>query len=113
MNVFAPKFLEVSEDGIQTSSFALSLGAAPLSAVTIMFRSAYGGAEFSPSAVMFTYLNFNQNVSIKVTGVDDDIDQGDFHGDRVLMSITTEDSLFECLEADRPACGLGALYADL
>ena len=113
IKIYAPELLEVSEDSTQTASFAVSLGTEPLSSVTVAFRSAFGGVVLFPSSVKFTYQDFKENVTIVATGVDDNIDQGNNHGDRIIISVFTEDLLFECLEADRPACGQGALYSNL
>ena len=107
--MYAPAQLVVSEDGSQTDTFSVSLGTEPLSAVTLSFRSAFGELAFSPASVEFTYLNYAANVTILVSAVDDDLDQGAAHGDSVVTTLSTEDSLFDCLEADR-LCGLAAHY---
>ena len=111
--VTAPTLIEVSEDGSQTSSFAISLGAEPLSTVTVQFQATYGGALFHPPTVVFTYSNYSRNVSIDVAGVDDNIDQGTSHGDKIRMSLFTEDALSNCVELGRSECKHMANYAIL
>ena len=110
--VTAPSLMEVSEDGTQGASFAISLGAEPLSPVTIQFQAANGGAVFHPSSVVFTYLNYSQNASVDITGVNDNIDQGNSHSDKIRMSLFTDDSLSSCVELGRSACNHMASYAN-
>jgi len=86
------------------------LGTEPLSSVVISFASKFGALSFSPSTVVFDHTTWNANVSVSVQAVDDDVDQGSSHGDVILVRVLTEDSLFDCLEADRPHCGLAAKY---
>ena len=108
--VYAPRAITVNEDGSDSSSFSLMLGTEPLSAVTLDFASAHGGVTMTPSRVVLTHLNWNANTTISVQGIDDAVDQGDSHGDAIVISMSTEDALFDCLEADRPHCGLAAKY---
>ena len=81
-----------------------------MSSVTLTFHAAHGKVKMVPPVVRFDYLNFATNVTVAVLGVDDNVDQGAIHGDSIYTSLFTEDSLFECLEADRPHCGLAARY---
>ena len=103
----------MSEDGNRTATILMALGTEPLSAVTVMLTSTRGALSFSPSSLEFDYLNYSANVSVVVGAMDDKADQGDAHIDQMIITVSTEDSLFDCLEADRPHCGLAAKYANL
>jgi len=102
--------LVVSESGA-ASKFRIKLDTEPLSDVTVNFSSEFGNLAFSPPSVVFTYQNFDVFRTVNVSALDDFIDQGLSHADAVLCTVSSEDSMFDCLELDRPACGQGALYA--
>jgi hypothetical protein len=98
--------------GVNTSSFTVALKAEPLSTVTVTFSSRFGGLAFIPASVAFDYTNFATAVTVAVSAVDDLVDQGFSYRDSVLALVASADSLSECLEADPPACGQAAKYAD-
>ena len=104
--------LVVSEDGHTTASFTAVLATEPLSAVSVTFLSRFGGLAFNPASVSFDYTNFDVPATVSVSGVDDFVDQGFSHSDSVFAIAASADSLEECLEADRPACGQAAKYAN-
>ena len=101
--------LAVAEDGSLAGSpgaaFSVALGAAPLSPVTVRFRSAGAKLTFAPALAVFTHADFGVNVTVRVGAVDDDEDQGPSHGDVVLISLESADSLQACLDEDRINCG--------
>lgn len=104
--------LVVSEDGNTTASFTIALETVPLSAVSVTFLSRFDGLACNPASVNFDYTNYEVPVTVSVSGVDDFVDQGFSHGDAVSFVVASADSLEECLEANRPACGQAAKYAN-
>lgn len=102
---------EVSEDGRLTSNFTVALTSEPLSRVHLDFGSRFGGLRFDPPALVFDYSNYSRTTLVRVSAYDDDVDQGDAHGELVVTATWTEDDYTECDEA-RPArtCGQAAAY---
>ena len=78
----ATPVLEVSEAGA-SSTFTVVLKSLPLSPATVAFSWDTTEASLEPASFVFNSRNWNVPVTVRVTGVDDKIDDGD-----VLFSIT-------------------------
>jgi len=82
--IVAPTAVTVSESG-STATFTIQLGSPPSAPVTINLRSNNTAeATVSPTSVTFDQTNFNVAQTITVTGVDDDIDDGDTTATRII-----------------------------
>ncbi len=69
--------LRTSEAG-GTTTFSVKLATAPLSEVTVDVTSlATDEATVSPARITFTETNFSTPITVTVSGVDDDVDDGD------------------------------------
>eukprot|EP00615_Pteridomonas_danica_P008493 CAMPEP_0114362562 /NCGR_PEP_ID=MMETSP0101-20121206/25756_1 /TAXON_ID=38822 ORGANISM="Pteridomonas danica, Strain PT" /NCGR_SAMPLE_ID=MMETSP0101 /ASSEMBLY_ACC=CAM_ASM_000211 /LENGTH=378 /DNA_ID=CAMNT_0001508459 /DNA_START=249 /DNA_END=1381 /DNA_ORIENTATION=- len=112
VTVVSPDPLWLSENGVNSSSFTITLVTEPLSKVWLSFSSRFGDVSFDPSGITFDYNNFSDVVSVAVYAVDDDIDQGKWHGDSILTSVTSYDSWFECDEVVGRVCGQAAVYGN-
>jgi hypothetical protein len=103
----------VSENGANVSSFTIALTTVPLSSVEVAFTSRFGYVSLSPSSITFDYTNYDEATTVTVSAVDDDIDRGNWYGDWIITTVSSDDSWYECDEALRPVCGQAAKYNNL
>ncbi len=69
--------LIVSEDGLTTATFGVSLSAEPVGTVTLTIQSDSTEVISDSSTVVFTAANWNDTVQVPMTGVDDFVVDGD------------------------------------
>jgi gliding motility-associated-like protein len=89
VNIFPVSGLVTSEAG-GTATFEMSLNTAPTANVDVTFTSSNTNeGTVSPSSHTFTSVNWNTPVTVTLTGVDDDLDDGD---QAYQVDITTSSS---------------------
>jgi len=111
--ITGPSSHSLSEDGVTTSSFTTALSSEPLSTVKVNFSPQYGSYVISPTSVTYNYLNYTTATTFILTAIDNNIDQGDFYNDSVVIKVTSSDSYSECTNQGRAVCGQAALYSSL
>ncbi|QDV69725.1 hypothetical protein Poly24_34420 [Rosistilla carotiformis] len=90
--------LVVNESGTQTATFRVALDTVPVSPVTLNLSvSDSSEASLSNSSIVFTPANGTEPISVTVTGLNDDFDDGD-----VLLTIvtvpSTDDSKYQSID---------------
>ena len=90
--------LETTEDG-GTATFTVVLDTRPTATVTVNFVSSdTGEGTLSPENVSFTTSNWNSPRTITITGVPDDIDDGDI-AYTIVSSVTTgSDAVYNAID---------------
>jgi subtilisin family serine protease len=99
VNVSAPSSAMTSEGGA-SSSFTVALAKAPTSDVTIPIASSLPSeAVASVSSLVFTPANWAIPQTVSVTGVNDDVDDGDVSYSVVLGAATSSDPSYAGFDA--------------
>jgi hypothetical protein len=100
INVTPTSGLTTNENG-GTATFDISLSGQPTANVTIGLSSSdLSEGTVAPSSVTFTTSNFNTPQTITVTGVNDDVQDGDIGYAIVTAAATSGDSEFNGLNPD-------------
>jgi hypothetical protein len=110
--IVSPAVHWVSENGVNTSSFTITLTTKPVSKVWVSFTAEYKSLSFDPSFITFDYTNYSDVATVNVYAIDDDIDEGNVYTDSIFTTVDSLDSWYECDEALRFDCNQGALYAN-
>jgi hypothetical protein len=90
----------ISEDGTNFETFTVALTAEPVSMVQVSFSSLQNHLSFSPASIVFDYTDFNVTQSVRVSGIDNSICDGD-NFDKILVASSSSDLWWECDEALR------------
>ena len=99
----------ISEDGTNFETFTVALTAEPVSMVQVSFSSLQNHLSFSPASIVFDYTDFNVTQSVRVSGIDNSICDGD-NFDKILVASSSSDLWWECDEALRTGCTRMARY---
>ena len=92
--------LSTTEAG-DTAAFTIVLNTKPTDDVTIPLSSSdTTEGTVSPSSVVFTPTNFSTPQTVTVTGVDDEVDDGDVEYKAISGPATSTDSDYSDLDAD-------------
>lgn len=86
----------VSEDGT-TATFTVNLTSEPLGDVTIDLSSSDTSEGLVPGALFFPAVNWATTATITVTGVDDEVDDGDVNFSIITGDVTSTDPLYDGL----------------
>ena len=88
-----------TDEGESTDEVMVSLATAPTATVTVALSSSdLGEATVSPTSLEFTSANWDTEQAVTVTGVDDDVVDGD-QPYAIMLSATTTDSDYSGLTA--------------
>ena len=109
VNMTWPGVLTLSENGTDHLTFNMALTAEPVATVHVSISSPQSRLLFLPASIVFDYTNFNMTQSVRVSGVDNSIRDGD-HADNIIVTASSSDDWWECDEALRTGCTRMARY---
>ncbi|MBT9559074.1 MAG: hypothetical protein IV100_23785, partial [Myxococcales bacterium] len=100
-NVFADAGpLAVSEDGVTTATFTVVLESEPESDVTVTVTSSdTTEVTGSPTTLTFTAADWNVAQTVTLTGVDDDVDDGDASTE-ITFLVSSSDPVYDAFPLD-------------